>query len=144
MLSKISRSLTQAQKVSWNSRIWLICTLFSALSSNLLETSATRVSELPPLLIQGKYCNETLFLQEELTQPKHLNPILMTLYFWFCRVQTKEQFMQFSKEPIMRNFGELPFGEIPEPLKYVRPFSKYILPQFGPDRPLLLKSIFDI
>jgi hypothetical protein len=36
--------------------------------------------------------------------------------------------MQFSKEPIMKNFGELPFGEIPEPLKYVRPFSKYILP----------------
>jgi len=33
--------------------------------------------------------------------------------------------MQFSKEPIMRNFGELPFGEIPEPLKFVRPFSKY-------------------
>ena len=40
------------------------------------------------------------------------------------RLQAKEQFMQFSKEPIMTNFGELPFGEIPEPLKYVRPFSK--------------------
>jgi hypothetical protein len=24
----------------------------------------------------------------------------------------------------MSNFGELPFGEIPEPLKYVRPFCK--------------------
>ena len=24
----------------------------------------------------------------------------------------------------MRNFGELPFGEIPEPLKFVRPFCK--------------------
>jgi hypothetical protein len=24
----------------------------------------------------------------------------------------------------MSNFGELPFGEIPEPLKYVRPFRK--------------------
>lgn len=36
--------------------------------------------------------------------------------------------MQFSKEPIMTNFGELPFGEIPEPLKYVRPFRKYICP----------------
>lgn len=41
--------------------------------------------------------------------------------------QTKEQFMQFSKEPIMRNFGELPFGEIPEPLKYVRPFNSTTL-----------------
>ena len=128
MLSKISRSLTQAQKVSLHSRIWLFCSPFSALSSNLLETSATRVSELRTLPIQGKYCNETLYLHEELTQPKLLNPILMTLYFWLCRVQTKEQFMQFSKEPIMKNFGELPFGEIPEPLKYVRPFSKYIWP----------------
>ena len=27
----------------------------------------------------------------------------------------------------MRNFGELPFGEIPEPLKYNRPFSKYLI-----------------
>lgn len=38
-------------------------------------------------------------------------------------LQAKEQFMQFSKEPIMTNFGELPFGDIPEPLKYVRPFN---------------------
>jgi len=35
--------------------------------------------------------------------------------------------MQFSKEPIMKNFGELPFGEIPEPLKYVRPFNSTTL-----------------
>jgi hypothetical protein len=27
----------------------------------------------------------------------------------------------------MTNFGELPFGEIPEPLKYVRPFCKVFL-----------------
>jgi len=27
----------------------------------------------------------------------------------------------------MSNFGELPFGEIPEPLKYVRPFCKLFL-----------------
>jgi len=31
--------------------------------------------------------------------------------------------MQFSKAPIMKNFGELPAGEIPEPLKYNRPFQ---------------------
>jgi processing peptidase subunit beta len=36
-------------------------------------------------------------------------------------IKVKEQFLQFSKDPIMHNFGELPFGEIPEPLKYVRP-----------------------
>jgi len=33
-----------------------------------------------------------------------------------------QPFLQFSKDPIMSNFGELPFGEIPEPLKFVRPF----------------------
>jgi hypothetical protein len=42
-----------------------------------------------------------------------------------CRVTAKEQHLQFSKAPILSNFGELPFGEIPEPLKYTRPFRKY-------------------
>ena len=36
-----------------------------------------------------------------------------------------ESHMQFSKNPIMKNFGDLPAGEIPEPLKYNRPFRKY-------------------
>lgn len=31
--------------------------------------------------------------------------------------------MQFSKAPIMKNFGDLPRGEIPEPLKYERPME---------------------
>lgn len=35
----------------------------------------------------------------------------------------KEQMLQFSKEPIQDTFGDLPFGEIPEPLKFVRPFN---------------------
>lgn len=34
-----------------------------------------------------------------------------------------EQYMQFSKKPIMANFGELPRGEIPDPLKFNRPFQ---------------------
>ena len=33
--------------------------------------------------------------------------------------------MQFSKKPIMSNFGDLPRGEIPEPLKFNRPFRKF-------------------
>jgi hypothetical protein len=37
-------------------------------------------------------------------------------------VTPKEQHLQFSKAPIMSNFGDLAFGEIPEPLKFVRPF----------------------
>lgn len=31
--------------------------------------------------------------------------------------------LQFSKAPIIENYGELPLGEIPEPLKYVRDFK---------------------
>ena len=31
--------------------------------------------------------------------------------------------LQFSKAPIMQNYGELPFGEIPEPLKRVNEFK---------------------
>jgi len=37
-------------------------------------------------------------------------------------IVAKEQMLQFSKAPIQDTFGDLPFGEIPEPLKYVRPF----------------------
>lgn len=35
--------------------------------------------------------------------------------------------MQFSKAPIQDTFGDLPFGEIPEPLKFVRPFQSTTL-----------------
>lgn len=42
-------------------------------------------------------------------------------------IKPKEELKQFSKAPIMDNFGELKFGEIPEPLKYVRPFNQTTL-----------------
>jgi len=42
----------------------------------------------------------------------------------FESVTPSQSYLQFSKKPIMENFGELPFGEIPEPLKYVRNFRK--------------------
>jgi len=38
-----------------------------------------------------------------------------------------ETHMQFSKNPILKNFGDLEQGEIPEPLKYNRPFRKLLL-----------------
>lgn len=43
------------------------------------------------------------------------------------KVTIKESHLQFSKTPILENFGELPYGEIPEPLKYVRPFEMTVL-----------------
>jgi hypothetical protein len=39
------------------------------------------------------------------------------------KITTNPHQLQFSKAPILDNFGELPEGEIPEPLKYVRPFE---------------------
>lgn len=44
------------------------------------------------------------------------------------RITTKSHHLQFSKAPILDNFGELQPGEIPEPLKYVRPFEMTVLP----------------
>lgn len=37
-------------------------------------------------------------------------------------VAQTESYLQFSKKPILANFGDLPRGEIPEPLKFNRPF----------------------
>lgn len=45
-----------------------------------------------------------------------------------ARVTLKGGPLQFSKAPIMENFGELSQGEIPEPLKYVRDFKMTTLP----------------
>ena len=39
-------------------------------------------------------------------------------------IKPKEEYRQFSKAPIMDNYGELKHGEIPEPLKYVRPYEQ--------------------
>ena len=38
-------------------------------------------------------------------------------------IQSRQGSLQFSKAPILENFGELQFGEIPEPLKRVRDFK---------------------
>ena len=38
----------------------------------------------------------------------------------------RESVAQFSKRPVINTHGDLPFGEIPEPLKYVRPTRKYL------------------
>lgn len=38
-------------------------------------------------------------------------------------IKQAEKNKQFSKAPIMENFGELPLGEIPQTLKHIRPFK---------------------
>ena len=42
-------------------------------------------------------------------------------------IKPTDELKQFSKAPIMDNYGELQHGEIPEPLKYVRPFNQTTL-----------------
>ena len=44
------------------------------------------------------------------------------------RLVESQDYLQFSKAPIHDNFGDLPKGEIPQPLKFNRPFRKYHLP----------------
>lgn len=43
-------------------------------------------------------------------------------------ISPTEGVQQFSKRPVANNHGDLPFGEIPEPLKYVRPTHVTTLP----------------
>ena len=114
MLSKISRSLyksTAAQKVS-KTHIWPVTSLYSAWYKELDSSVATWRK--PKLMTKGKYW---VFLMSQF----YLILSSISLY----SVQAKEQFLQFSKAPIMSNFGALPFGSIPEPLRHVRPFRKF-------------------
>ena len=42
-------------------------------------------------------------------------------------IAAQDQALQFSKAPIMKNYGELPLGEIPEPLKFERPMETTVI-----------------
>lgn len=48
---------------------------------------------------------------------------MASLIKFSSRLVETEDYLQFSKAPIISNFGDLPKGEIPEPLKYNRPFE---------------------
>ena len=124
MLSRVSKNLARAglaQKV---------CFIYILISNNPIfyskwskEPDASVIIEiLEPLM---KTQSKLLFLVFSSWGP-FLATYGSNLLFLF-RLQPKESFMQFSKEPIMNNFGELKFGEIPEPLKYARPFRKWPL-----------------
>ena len=45
----------------------------------------------------------------------------------FFSIKARDVKLQFSKEPILQNYGELQPGNIPEPLKFVNPFEKSTL-----------------
>jgi predicted Zn-dependent peptidase len=70
-------------------------------------------------------CKSSLFNKRDHEDMKSKNPD----NHWLSetdkdfRVTTADTPLQFSKNPIADNFGELKEGEIPEPLKYVRPFQ---------------------
>ena len=54
------------------------------------------------------------------------------------RVVPTESYLQFSRAPTMANFGDLPRGEIPEPLKYNRPMCKARFSLSSPSPTILL------
>ena len=121
MLSRVSKNLARA---GFAQKVCFIYILFainpSFYSEQLQEPDASVIIEIlePLLKIQSKF----IFIV--FTSPRIHFPYLASNFFLPDRLQPKESFMQFSKEPIMNNFGELKFGEIPEPLKYSRPFRK--------------------
>ena len=90
--------------------------------SPILTETKTPLERAPLIKITGKASIHRLRLP--------FLDMLSAILIQICgyRVTPKEQSFQFSKGPIMKNFGELEFGEIPEPLKFVRPFRKFILP----------------
>ena len=124
MLSRVSKNLARAglaQKVCFIYILFAINPFFYSKWSK--ESDASVIIEiLEPLM---KTQSKLLFLVFSSWGP-FLATYGSNLLFLF-RLQPKESFMQFSKEPIMNNFGELKFGEIPEPLKYARPFRKWPL-----------------
>ena len=91
--------------------------------SPILTKTKTPLERAPLIKITGKV---THLAAQLASRYAHRAPILIQICGY--RVTPKEQSFQFSKAPIMKNFGELEFGEIPEPLKFVRPFRKLKLP----------------
>lgn len=138
MLSKISRSLTQAQKVSSSSRIWLISSLCSALSSSPQGTSAARVSEPPRPLIQGKYCKWNAPFRKSWLS--HID--IWHSNFDFAEFKPRSSSCNSPKSQLWET-SESSHSEKSQSLSSMSDHSvSTFLPLFQPDRPLLLKSIF--
>ena len=133
MLSKISKSLVRSVRANQVCTYYIPTNLthlsfYSTLVLLLPEvspilTKTKMPSERAPLIkITGKASSERCSFFLDMLMSTHINSNVVTY-----RVTPKEQSFQFSKAPIMKNFGELEFGEIPEPLKFVRPFRKSII-----------------
>lgn len=73
-----------------------------------------------------KFSNKGLFNKRsdiEGNRSKNRDLYWMTEADRESKLNLKGNPLQFSKTPILDNYGELPLGEIPEPLKYVRDFK---------------------
>lgn len=73
-----------------------------------------------------KFSNKGLFNKRsdiEGNRSKNRDLYWMTEVDRESKLNLKGNPLQFSKTPILDNYGELPLGEIPEPLKYVRDFK---------------------
>lgn len=99
----------------------------------LLKKNICSNKNIANLLIKGKSSNFSNSLlhgkkDHEQNKSKDNSKKWMTETDQDFRVTTKLHDLQFSKAPILDNFGELQPGEIPEALKYVRPFEMTELP----------------
>lgn len=97
---------------------------------NLVKFSLKGNTNIRNLLKFNKINLKTLFnkrsdIESNKSRDKNNNYITDLERDGSLRVKTES--LQFSKSKIMDNLGELPFGEIPEPLKYVRDFKMTVL-----------------
>lgn len=93
------------------------------LNKNLLLKQLLKSGKIPQSKIASAISGQQNLFKRGMSSIGGNNSTLQDAKTFDYGVQAKEQLLQFSKEPIMQNFGDLPFGEIPEPLKYVRPFE---------------------
>lgn len=127
MLSKISKCI---QKVPATNSVSL--TRFHNLTDlsyrlQLLPPPGASATSLVPPIILSKL-NQTTARKLYYNVERHAfwrDPAFSVLtILWVFSIAETGGFMQFSKAPTSANFGDLPRGEIPEPLKVNRPFRK--------------------
>ena len=125
MLSKISKSIQKASTTNQVTSVLILIFLYRLRSSLLPGASAatTRI-----LIILSKLKLSNLHRKCAFSYRHSLFEHAPNFHY---RVAHSEDFMQFSKEPTSKNFGDLPRGDIPHPLMFNRPYRKYNEPFFS-------------
>ena len=124
MLSKISKSIQKASTTNQVTTV-LILIFRYRLRSSLLPGASAATTRMLIILSKLKLSN----LHRKCASLKR-HSLFEHAPNFHCRVANSEEFMQFSKEPTSKNFGDLPLGDVPHPLTFNRPYRKFNEPFF--------------